>query len=206
MSMAIKLKHAGTPLTPTNPRWRSVVFSTLLLVLVLLGLYSQPLLFDKAPSHHTNPPQKLHHTSTAFDVADGRDRPLVVYAYAESENARENLRFFLTRGLHAGADFIFIFNGETDADQMVPVHLENISIVKRENTCYDIGAFGQVLSKDSLWMRYKRFITLNASVRGPFLPIWSDECWTDAFFNKITDEVKVSVLMISRPTELGGNQ
>lgn len=197
MDMAIKLKNAGAPLNPTNPRWRSVVFCTLLLVLVLLGLYSQPLLFDKAASNHTNPPKKLHSGSASFDVADGRDRPLVVYAYAESDNARENLRFFLQRGLHAAADFIFIFNGETNADEMVPTHLENIKIVKRPNTCYDIGAFGQVLSQDSLWMRYKRFITVNASVRGPFLPIWSDDCWTDAFLNKVTDEVKVSVLLMT---------
>lgn len=31
-----------------------------------------------------------------------------------------------------------------------------------------------------------------ASVRGPFMPRWSQECWTNAFTDKVTDRVKVS--------------
>lgn len=44
--------------------------------------------------------------------------------------------------------------------------------------------------KDNLWQQYKRFITLNASVRGPFLPMYSENCWTDSFLNRVTDRVK----------------
>lgn len=117
-------------------------------------------------------------------------RPLVLYAYSESDNARANLDYFVRSGLHGKADFIFIFNGETDAVSMIP-DLQNVRIVQRENTCFDIGAHGEVLRQDDLWKKYKRFITMNASVRGPFIPTWSKDCWTDAFLNKITDKVKV---------------
>lgn len=192
--MAIQLKNAGT-FNSVNGLWKSVLFFSLVLVIVFLGLYNQPLFFDKPRSDHTSASKKLHSTQSTFDVGNGYERPLVVYAYAESANARQNFNFFLKRGLHAGADFIFIFNGETNASDLVPTHLENVKVVKRDNTCYDMGAFGEVLAKDGLWERYKRFITLNASVRGPFLPIWSDECWTDAFLNKVTDKVKVSRLV-----------
>ncbi|PSR88577.1 hypothetical protein BD289DRAFT_482077 [Coniella lustricola] len=189
--MAIQIKTKGSSASPPNTRWRSVVVSTLLVLVVLGSLYSQTLILDEDPYRYVRASQKLHTNQAIFDPANGRDRPLILFAYAESENARDNLKFFLKRGLHAAADFIFIFNGETDASDLVPTSLANVKVVKRENTCYDIGAFGQVLAKDALWQRYKRFITLNASVRGPFLPVWSDECWSDAFFNKLSDKVKL---------------
>lgn len=191
--MAIQLKVSSSSSSTLSSRWKSIALSSVLLVLVFIGLYSQPLLFDTpSTAHRLKTPTKLHASPDGIvDMQTGHDRPLVVYAYAESDNARDNLKFFLQRGLHAQADFIFIFNGETDASDLVPKNLENIKVVKRENTCYDIGAFGQILAKDGLWMRYKRFITLNASLRGPFVPVWSNDCWTDAFLSKITDEVKV---------------
>jgi len=47
-------------------------------------------------------------------------RPLVLYAYKESESARKNLEFFVKQGLHGRADFVFIFNGETRDSELVP--------------------------------------------------------------------------------------
>ncbi|KAM0526559.1 hypothetical protein ACHAPW_002303 [Verticillium nonalfalfae] len=117
-------------------------------------------------------------------------RPLILYAYAESTTARENLGFFLRKGLHDAADFVFIFNGETNASQLVP-DASNIEIVERSNTCFDLGAYGEVLRKDDLWTKYKRFILLNASIRGPFLPTWSSSCWSDLFLDRLTAKKKL---------------
>lgn len=124
------------------------------------------------------------------------DRPLVLYAYADSEtgSALANLKFFLAHGIHAAADFIFVLNGETETDVagLIPKK-ENIRIVKRPNDCYDLGAYAEVLLADYLYKNYKRFITMNASVRGPFVPYWSEGCWTDMFLSKVTAEVKVCI-------------
>lgn len=115
----------------------------------------------------------------------------MLYTYAESETARENLKFFLEKGIHGGADFIFIFNGVTDAVSLVPEH-PNIKVIQRENKCFDLGGMGEVLRKDDLWKRYKRFITMNASIKGPFLPRYaSTACWTDIFLGRVTDTVKL---------------
>ena len=121
-----------------------------------------------------------------------KDRPLIVYAYAESAPARENLQYFLARGLHGAADFVFVFNGETNATSLVP-DMPHIRVVKRSNTCYDLGAIGEVLRADDLWRRYRRFITLNASIRGPFRPMWSSACWSDVYLSKVTDATKVEI-------------
>ncbi|TKW55201.1 hypothetical protein CTA1_1249 [Colletotrichum tanaceti] len=118
------------------------------------------------------------------------DRALILFTYAESEASRANLLFFLRHGLHGAADFVFVFNGDTDAAALVPSR-ENVKIVKRDATCFDLGAAGQVLREGDLWKRYRKFILMNASLRGPFLPSWTDSCWSDLFLSKVTDKVKL---------------
>jgi hypothetical protein len=120
-----------------------------------------------------------------------KNRPLVIYIYAESDNARANLEFFIKKGLHGAADFVFVFNGGTNATKLIP-YKPNIEVIQRDNSCFDLGAIGEVLLKDGLWKKYKRFITLNASIRGPFFPIYSsNSCWTDVFLDRVTEHVKV---------------
>lgn len=119
------------------------------------------------------------------------DRPLILYAFFETEIALINLKFYIAHGLHDAADFLFIFNGDTDAQKFLP-EADNIKYLHRANDCYDLGAFAEVLLKDDLYKRYKRFITMNASIRGPFLPVWATGgCWSDMYLNMVTDEVKV---------------
>lgn len=88
------------------------------------------------------------------------------------------------------ADFIFIMYGPTNVTQFIP-QKANIRVVSRPSSCFDLGVHGEVLRKDALWKKYNRFITLNSSIRGPFMPYWSRSCWSDAFLDHVTDEVKV---------------
>jgi hypothetical protein len=159
------------------------------------------------------------------------DRPLILYAYAESDFARENLQFFVDHAIHSAADFVFILNGETDVDETIifkdnesdsvpKKERTNVWISKRSNSCFDLGAHAEVLNgalggvgwknfngsmsspnetiegKRPLRERYKRFILMNASIRGPFVPLWSNSCWSDAYLNKLSDKIKVTL----RPT------
>ncbi|KZL85325.1 hypothetical protein CI238_10827 [Colletotrichum incanum] len=117
-------------------------------------------------------------------------RALILYAFAESDAARENLKFFVNQGLHDAADFVFILNGETNVSTIIP-EKNNIKVINRPNTCFDLGAYGEVLRKDDLYKKYKRFITLNASIRGPFLPHWAQSCWSDLYLGRLTDKVKL---------------
>lgn len=110
--------------------------------------------------------------------------------FSESEKSRPNLDFFVKHALHDAADFLFIINGKTELHKTIPTR-PNIQYVLRENKCWDLGSIAEVLIKDDLYKRYKRFITLNGSIRGPFLPNWSKSCWSDVFLDKITDKVKV---------------
>ena len=118
------------------------------------------------------------------------DRPLILYTYFETEKARFNLEFFIKHGLHAQADFVFILSGDNEAEKLLP-QKSNIRYIKRKNDCYDLGAYAETLLKDDLYKKYQKFILINASLRGPFVPYWSEACWTDMYLKRITDEVKV---------------
>jgi len=133
----------------------------------------------------------INPTSSPTSTPPTSDRPLILYAFFETELALINFKFYLAHALHDAADFLFIFNGETDAYKYLP-KASNIRYLQRSNDCYDLGAFAEVLLKDDLYKKYKRYITMNASIRGPFLPVWAmGACWSDMYLNMITEEVKV---------------
>lgn len=117
---------------------------------------------------------------------------LIMYAYHETENAYQNARFFIDHGLHNSAHFIFIVMGYSPLlDASLP-KASNVEIFRRNNTCFDMGAYGDVIQQKAvLTSVYKRFILLNASIRGPFLPTWSSACWSTLWLNSISDKVKV---------------
>lgn len=122
---------------------------------------------------------------------------LVIYVYHETANALVNAQFFISHGLHANADFIFVLNGANTLKDIIPVHLANVQYRERDNSCFDLGTYGVVLNENdgANVRRYKRFVLMNASVRGPFVPAWADICWSDVYTGMITDTVKVSLML-----------
>jgi hypothetical protein len=119
---------------------------------------------------------------------------LVIYVYHETENALANARYFIEHGLHSKADFLFVLNGPSTLENEIPTQHPNVQVRSRDNSCYDLGTYGQVLNENNgeRIQRYSKFILLNASIRGPFVPAWSKTCWTTAYTNMITGNVKVS--------------
>lgn len=95
---------------------------------------------------------------------------------------------------------MLILNGnQTDLLRLIPP-APNVWVVHHENRCYDVGSYGEALQDIGEGLApYKRFILMNASIRGPFVPHWSKECWSDAYLDKVTDKVKV------RPTPFSEN-
>jgi hypothetical protein len=128
---------------------------------------------------------------TSISSPSPLDRPLILYSFFETPNAVSNLEFFIKHGLHGGADFIFILNGETEAHKLLPQDHSNIHYVSRPNHCFDLGAHAEVLTTGDLYKKYKRFILMNASIRGPYLPYWAESCWSEMYLKKVTEKTKV---------------
>lgn len=132
-----------------------------------------------------------------------KDDLLIVYAYSETENAYENAEFFIKHGVHGSAQFIFILNGEAPLLEPILPTGPNIEIFRRNNTCFDMGAYGHLIREKNLMAsRFTKFILLNASIRGPFLPTWSRDCWSTAWLGKISDTMKVRCPPLSCPPYL----
>ena len=111
---------------------------------------------------------------------------LVIYAYYEKDGIyRDNLYFFLKQGLCDECDYIFVLNGECSVN--IPER-PNIRVMYRVNEHYDFGAWHHALQNIS---KYKYFIFLNTSVRGPFLPRYVKMKWYEAFTDLIVGDVKL---------------
>ncbi|KAG9521454.1 hypothetical protein KCU93_g7385, partial [Aureobasidium melanogenum] len=164
-----------------SPVWIAVLLSGGFLLL-LFGV-NVPHEYLSQPTKHITHIDDSHPNTGG--VAD-----LVLYTYHETDEAFKNLDFFLKHALHDKADFVFIMNGEYSIS--IP-DLPNVKVIDRPNTCYDLGAYGEVLRADDslLATKYSRFIMINASLRGPFFPSWANNCWSDTYLSKLSDRVKL---------------
>jgi len=87
----------------------------------------------------------------------------------DTPDANANTRFFLRHALHDRADFVFILNGESQLRDEIPDDLPNVRVVQRDNTCYDLGAHGEVLQANEreLVKKYNKFILMNGEPAPP---------------------------------------
>ena len=140
-------------------------------------------------------PVRVGQVLTSFKALRG-NRDLILYSYHETPEAFRNFDFFLRHALHAKADFIIMLNGAHTLNLEHLRLLRNVRIVERANRCFDLGGFHEILTDDpALIKRYRRFMFLNASLRGPFFPPWADRvCWSDAWWDKLDARVKVAGL------------
>jgi lipopolysaccharide biosynthesis protein len=84
-------------------------------------------------------------------------------------------------------DFIVICNDKT-IDFKVPAY---VKILKRDNIGFDFGGWTDALLTDDLYKSYDRFIFVNSSVLGPFLPDRCSGKWTDIYFAGLKDNIKL---------------
>jgi hypothetical protein len=186
-----------------KPQSKMAIYIMLsILISIILFLLIRPHHGERKRTYFNTPEEEENIKRFAFTASSAinfdlilqlPDRPLIIYSYHEREHARVNIGFFIMNGLHAAADFLFILNGETNVDELLPKNAPNIRVIKRDNTCYDLGSIGEVLRMNDkeLVKKYPRFIFINSSIKGPFLPVWSDDCWTDLYLNKLTNQTKL---------------
>ncbi|ORY86153.1 hypothetical protein BCR37DRAFT_385635 [Protomyces lactucae-debilis] len=137
-----------------------------------------------------------HSKSSALSKASLPNTDAVLYVhYDGSATGRRNLQFFIDHALHSNADFYFIINGY-NVTAMIP-EASNIHVIKRENACFDLGSIGEVVQANDgdMMKKYKRFICLNSSIRGPFFPNYArlakQACWTQKLFELLSDTTKL---------------
>jgi hypothetical protein len=124
-------------------------------------------------------------------ISDSPRSTLVVYNYYESEGAVDNLRFFVRHGLHERPDVHFLFVFSSEPCISVPL-APNVAIVHASRGCYGFAAIKSALVRFQLQTTFKKYILTGSWVKGPFMPTWSTDCWTDAFTRLLTDYYQIS--------------
>jgi lipopolysaccharide biosynthesis protein len=95
-------------------------------------------------------------------------------------------------------DFIIISNNK-DNKFIVP---NGVKVLLRDNVGYDFGGWSEALLVDDLYKNYDKFIFVNSSVIGPFIPSYYKGKWTDVYIDGLQNNVKLfgsTINTISQP-------
>lgn len=117
---------------------------------------------------------------------------LYVFSNTDAEYMN-NLKFFIREGVVEDkfTDYVIVINSN---ERLVLPELKasNARFVYHKNECFDFGTFGFALNSIDI-RKYKYFIFMNSSVRGPFLPSYvrGKVRWEDLFISKLNSEVKL---------------
>lgn len=109
---------------------------------------------------------------------------------------KASLEFFIKNAISMNADvkFYIIVNGAF-LDNPDIQNRPNVHVERRENLGHDFGAWSSVLHK--LIPHFKaqdKFIFLNDTVLGPFMPRYVQSTWYSCFTSRLSDQVKLSGL------------
>lgn len=127
---------------------------------------------------------------------------LVVYVFSATDPEYiRNLQHFARHGIREGdgCEYVIIVqttDGEPKPPEGVtlPAVPSNVRYEFHPNGCYDWGTIGWALSNGKVdWRKYKYFIFMNSSVRGPFIPVHMKglASWQQLLLSRINDDVKL---------------
>lgn len=122
-------------------------------------------------------------------------KTLITFVHFHKDNdplPKENLDFFIKLGLTDSIDhhFNFVINSKSGGDQ-IPDQ-KNASIINGHNKGYDFGAYKQSVESVDI-DQFDRFIFINDTCRGPFLPTYIPKSitWVDMFLKEINEKIKI---------------
>lgn len=110
----------------------------------------------------------------------------VVYHYFErDETYRDNLIFFLATALSDAADYFLVISG---ACSVALPERDNLRTIRMGNWNNDFGGYVTFV-RECFPNDYARFIFINSSVRGPFLPAYGSQDWIGLFTAALEGDV-----------------
>jgi hypothetical protein len=104
----------------------------------------------------------------------------------------ERVKYFINNCIFydENIDFVIISNNKTNREFMVDVP-SYVKILYRDNIGYDFGGWSEALLSNNLYQSYDKFIFVNSSVSGPFIPADYSGKWTDMYINGLRNNIKL---------------
>ena len=82
-------------------------------------------------------------------------------------------------------------------------YLENLTILKRENIGFDFGGWSVGLLENDFYKNYDKFLFINSSVVGPFIPPYFDKPWPELITSGLKGNIKLYGSTINNYDEYG---
>jgi hypothetical protein len=109
-----------------------------------------------------------------------------IYHYYElNETYKENFVFFLNTAIIDQIEYFFYISGSCTVE--LP-KLANAQYINIENKNNDFGGVVE-FSKNRNSLNFDRYIFVNSSMRGPFMPSYYSSSWHEAFTSKLTNKI-----------------
>jgi hypothetical protein len=122
-------------------------------------------------------------------------KSVIIYTYYKKFSNDYNLSFFVKNEIkyRSNIDYIIIINGFEYDENIIFPNIENLIILKRENTGYDFGGHNYALQYlESNNKIYNYYFFMNSGVFGPVLPHYFNKThWTEIFIEKLNHDVKL---------------
>jgi hypothetical protein len=191
-----KLKKRPTSI----PKYLRLMFITCLVLVIYQFIPHTALL--ACMDYHRNSYNSYNFHSNVSEFGNTTalpSRTLVVYVYGNTHKlSEENLAFFIRTAVRDShnADYYFILQRIDNVyfdENTLPLLPTNAHYIQHENTCFDMGTIGWFLASGMIEKsKYKYFIFLNSSVRGPFIASYYDNAiWYTIFTRRLNDHIKL---------------
>ena len=120
----------------------------------------------------------------ALNTKADNQQVLVLYHYYEKDQSYiDNFAHFLRFGYDSSLDYLIVIAGECSVD--LP-SLDNVQYFFTENKNFDYGGYCAAIQTLDLWQQYDFYLFINSSVRGPFLPAYCNQEWTNLFIEQLS--------------------
>lgn len=136
-----------------------------------------------------------------------KKKTLILYAYFHRWDTYTNLCYFLLHGVYDTPEYHYIFIVNGDAPFTHFPHQKNVEVIRRDNTGFDFGAYGHVLSTLDV-TPFDFFVCMNATVIGPLFRTPEETTdWVRLFTSHLgSHEIKLfgTTIVALPPHDMGG--
>ena len=123
------------------------------------------------------------------------DAVLVIYHYYEKDQSYiDNFLHFIQFAYRPELNYLIVIAG------IISIELpqaSNITYFYAKNQNFDYGGYAQAIKDLKFETNYAHFIFVNSSVRGPFLPAYSQKIWASNLFELYSENIGIVGTAIS---------
>ena len=127
-------------------------------------------------------------------------KTLILYVFHEIKN---EVKDFINKAIFEDDDYKFAIICNSKRIFKLDIIPNYVLYFERENVGFDFGGWSYGLLTNDLYKNFDRFIFVNSSVSGPYLPPYFKGKWPEVLLSGLTDDIKLYGPTINTWNEVG---